>query len=142
MPRAKAKPRFSWLEKLTEHSIPMLIGIIGIAVVFYFNTNATLTEHAHQFAEIGKKFDQFNTTMVKNYDDYAKNQSAEKDARDKLREQFMALIKEQNTSFAAMSSKLSNIDAQTAVQGERYNNLKNALDQIQASQQRSIQQRR
>jgi hypothetical protein len=108
------------------------IGSITVALVtFYFATKAELDEHTKQFVEIGKKFDQFNTTMVKNYDDYAKSQTGEKEARDKMREQFTTL-------FQGMATKLSNIDAQTAVQGERYNNLKSALDQIQSTQQRNI----
>jgi len=113
-----------------------MIGLVGGLVAFYFYTNATLKEHEHQFAEVGKKFDQFNATLKQNYEDYAKNQKDEVSNRDKLREQFMSLINKQTETFASINKQLSSIDAQTAVQGERYNNLKSQLDTIQTYQQR------
>lgn len=112
------------------------LGLVGVLVTFYFTTKATLDRHEAQFTEIAKKFDGFTGTLKDNYSDYAKNQKEEAAAREKVREQFMALFGQLSTNSAAVNVKVESI-------GKALDGLTTKIDTIQQTQRdRVIQEQK
>lgn len=93
---------------------------VGVLVAFYFTTKFTLDKHEAQFAEVGKQFERFNNTLQKNYSDWAaatktevekseKNAKEERDVRERMREQFVALFTQLSTNSAGTNAEVKAI---------------------------------
>jgi len=97
--------------------------LVAALVAFYFTTTATLNEHSRQFIEVKEQFNKFNNTLVKNYEDYAKNQKEEAAVRERQRERFETLFKDFGMNTAAMKVQVDGIVK--------------SLDEVKANQQRA-----
>lgn len=108
---------------------------IGILITFYFTTKDTLNKHENNFVEIGKKFDGFNNTLQKNYEDWAKQNKADQEKAERVREQFLQTFTALSTSSVAMKVQVENVAKQLDA-------VTNKLDMIQdvQRQNRRLQQ--
>jgi len=100
-----------------------LMGFVGLLITFYFTTTNTLQKHEEKFAEIGKKFDTFNTTLKDNYENWAKTNKSEvekaeirakeeRELRDKMREEFRQTFTNFATSSTAVRVQVDTITKQ------------------------------
>jgi hypothetical protein len=105
----------------------MVIGFVGVLIAFYFTTTSTLKEHEKQFLEVGKKFDQFNSTLIKNYDDWAKTQKEVSEKAEKQREKFEGLFRDFGMNTAAVKVQVDTITKQL-------DSVTTKIDAVQATQ--------
>ncbi len=125
--RTRKKQGFDWGVWVRSFGVWGL-GMFGMLVAFYFTTTSTLKQHELQFNEVGKRFEQFNGTLVKNYDDWAKVQKAESEERAKTRDQLMQLFTTLSTNSAATNATVQAI-------GKQLDSVTNKIDSIQSHQQ-------
>lgn len=102
------KPSIDWPAWVRAYGV-FVLGLVGVLVAFYYTTKLTLDKHEAQFAEVNKTFEKFNTTLQKNYDNYAVNQKEEAVTRDKMREQFMTLFSQLSISTAGTNAEVKAI---------------------------------
>lgn len=108
----------------------MIVGAIVVLMGFYFTTNSTLQRHDGQFAEIAKKFDGFNITLTKNYEDWAKQNKSDQEKADRVREQFLQTFSQFGSASAAMKVQVENI-------AKQIDSVTNKLDMIQDVQRQN-----
>ena len=108
----------------------MIVGFIGVLVAFYFTTKDTLSRHEAQFADINKTFEKFNTTMQRNYDDWAKVNKSDQEKAEKVREQFLASFTQFGINSAALKVQVDNVAKQLDA-------VTNKLDMIQDVQRQN-----
>src|SRR6185369_958091 len=107
------------------------LAFIGILVAFYFTTKDKLDNHERNFTEIGKKFDSFNATLQRNYDDWAKQNKNDQEKAERVREQFIASFNQFGIASAAMKVQVDNVSKQLEA-------ITNKLDSVQDVQRQNI----
>ena len=107
------------------------LAFIGILIAFYFTTKDTLNRHESNFVEIGKKFDSFNGTLQRNYDDWAKQNKNDQEKAERVREQFIASFNQFGIASAAMKVQVDNVSKQLEA-------ITNKLDSVQDVQRQNI----
>ena len=127
MPR---KNVLDWGDLFRQFGV-MIVGAIVVLMGFYFTTNSTLQRHDGQFVEIAKKFDGFNTTLQKNYEDWARQNKADQEKADRVREQFLQTFNTMGQSSAALKVQVDNTSKQLDA-------VINKLDMIQDVQRRNV----
>lgn len=143
MTRRKAAPSFDWGAWVRSFGV-WVLGFVGVLVAFYFTTKFTLDKHEQQFAEVGRQFERFNQTLQKNYSDWAnatkleqekseKNAKEEREVRERMREQFMALFTQLSTSSAGTNAEVKAIT-------KSLDNVTTKIDSIQNVQQQRLMQ--
>lgn len=136
----KKPPPFDWGVWLRSFGV-YILGMVGCLVAFYFSTTNTLQNHEKQFVEIGKKFDSFNETLKRNYDDWAKSNKVElekaeirakeeRDIRDKMRTEFQQTFGNFAASAAGMRVQVDTI-------GKQLDSLTGKIDAISTVQQQN-----
>lgn len=106
---------------------------LGVLVAFYFTTKDTLNRHEGNFIEIGKKFDGFSNVLQKNYDDWSKQNKADQEKADKLREQFLTQFTQFGINNAALKVQVENT-------AKQLDSVINKLDMIQDVQRQNRRQ--
>lgn len=132
MPRRKSDS-FGWVWDGLRSFGVFFFTFIGILITFYFTTKDTLNKHESNFVEIGKKFDGFNNTLQKNYEDWAKQNRADQEKADRIREQFLQTFNMLGTSNAAMKVQVENV-------AKQLDSVTNKLDMIQDVQRQNRRQ--
>lgn len=84
------------------------LAFLGVLIAFYFTTKDTLNRHEAEFVNIGKKFDGFSNILQKNYDDWAKQNRADQEKADKVREQFLTQFTQWGINNAALKVQVEN----------------------------------
>jgi len=130
MARRKQEQHIDWGAYVRSFGAALL-GFVGVLVAFYFTTKDTLNRHESNFAEIGKKFDNFNTTLQRNYDDWAKQDNSNQDKAERVREQFIASFNQFGIASAAMKVQVDSVAKQLDA-------VTNKLDAIQDVQRQNI----
>jgi len=108
-----------------------ILGFFGVLIAFYFTTKDTLNRHESNFIEIGKKFDSFNGTLQRNYDDWAKTNKNDQEKAERVREQFIASFNQFGIASAAMKVQVDNVSKQLEA-------ITNKLDSVQDVQRQNI----
>lgn len=127
MPRRKNM--LDWGDLFRQFGV-MIVGAIVVLMGFYFTTNNTLQRHDGQFIEIAKKFDGFNMTLQKNYDDWAKQNKADQEKADRIREQFLQTFNTLGNTSVALKVQVENV-------AKQLDSVTNKLDMIQDVQRQN-----
>jgi len=148
---ARGKQHIDWGSYIKTFGA-MAVGLVGLAITFYFSTKSfeestksVLTKHEAQFIEVGRKFEGFNDTLKKNYDDWARQnkldqekaeqiRKADQDKSDAMRQKFL-------DSFNLFGIQAAETRVQINVVSEQLKDVRSKLDMIQDVQRQDTRSR-
>ena len=130
---ARGKQHVDWGSYIKTFGA-MAVGLVGLAITFYFSTKSfeestksVLTKHEAQFIEVGRKFEGFNDTLKKNYDDWARQNKVDQEKAEAQRKADQEKSEAMRQKFLDSFNVFGVQSAETKVQ---VNNIAKQLDAV------------
>lgn len=120
-PRAKVSP-FSWAPFVWT-VVAAVIGVIFSIGGFYATITGTLNRHNEAITELTKVLKEENSSRIAMEKNEANN-------REKLRAEYLGLMKDQTVVFTGMADKMSSLITKVEVMGTRYEKINEDVKKV------------
>jgi len=122
-------PTFSVDRILSLTATPLIAG--GIAAIgFYFTTNATIQQQAEQIKTTVVEIERANAKIEAVSKNVIEKQEGDNQAREKIREAFLASQKETTTGISKLDTRLAVAETQQNVANNQLQKISETLDRI------------